>query len=87
MVELAFLKKITEIGQKGTVRCAVDQNGPSRETVRYATVRYVRWPYCIINIGGLNSHTNRTQIQNYFFSFRSLSPHFLKNYVFSRTCC
>jgi hypothetical protein len=29
-----------ENGQKSTVRCAVDQNGPSRKTVGYGTVRY-----------------------------------------------
>jgi hypothetical protein len=39
-VEFALLhEKITENGQKSTVRCAVDKIGPSRKTELYGTVR------------------------------------------------
>ena len=36
-----FYEKNTENGQKSTVRCAVDLNGPSRKTVRYGHGRRI----------------------------------------------
>ena len=38
--EFAFLSKNHKKQSKCTVRCAVDLNGPSRKTVRYAMVQY-----------------------------------------------
>ena len=36
-MSLVSIEKITENGQISTVRCAVDQNGPSQKTERYGT--------------------------------------------------
>ena len=40
-----------ENGLKSTVRCAVDQNGPSRKTVGYGTIGYGTMGYGTLRYG------------------------------------
>jgi hypothetical protein len=52
-------EEITENGQKSTVRCAVDQNGPTRKTVWYGTLRYGTVRYATVRYGTLRYGTVR----------------------------
>jgi hypothetical protein len=58
-VRFALLRKNHGHGQKSTVRCAVDQNGLSRKTVRNGTVRYGTVRYGTLRNGTLRNGTVR----------------------------
>jgi hypothetical protein len=51
-----------ENGQKSTVRCAVDQNGPSRKTVGYGTVRYATVRYGRVRYAKVGYNTVRLTV-------------------------